>query len=373
MAKHITVAALAAKRRNELAQGPQHEVRTHLTQCRECAELDEALDRIGKARQHGTKPHRHKTESCLDAETAANYFNGQYSFFRRRKITRHLAACNDCRKLLVELARMASAVLNEEDQALLQALPPFQIEEWAARLASMPSPANYLKSSRPFMLQSLWAGVQSFFAARPLLAYSLAFAAMFLLALEIVWPKVQDWRSAYWAQQGMEALAQENDILDEGLRPAGQFQPRLFSTRRAGEEPAEKNSAEQNFKNSLALNADNAGAKHGQALAAYFAGRLEQAHRALQELHLQNPTDAEIINDLGVVSAALNAPGNALHYFDRALRLKPRFPEARFNRASLLHQLHRHEEARRAWQTYLELNEGSDWQRIAALQKAKLE
>ena len=81
-----------------------------------------------------------------------------------------------------------------------------------------------------------------------------------------------------------------------------------------------------------------------------------------------NSNDAKRWNDLAAARyAAASQLGRASLYpsalaaADTALRIDPKLPEARFNRALILERLGLGDDARRAWESYLEVDASSQW------------
>jgi len=121
----------------------------------------------------------------------------------------------------------------------------------------------------------------------------------------------------------------------------------------------------------LVEQADRDGLPHHQHDAGVALVLIEQPLEAVTRLRaaaLSAPGNAKGWSDLG---AALYAAGlrlgrpslypEALAAFDRALRIEPGLPEARFNRALTLERLGLAGQAREAWQRYLEADPGSPW------------
>src|SRR5205085_3293871 len=63
----------------------------------------------------------------------------------------------------------------------------------------------------------------------------------------------------------------------------------------------------------------------------------------------------------------------ALADADHALRVDPKSPEALFNRALVIEAMGLHEQARKAWQQYLDVDSGSGWAVEAREHLRKLE
>ena len=94
---------------------------------------------------------------------------------------------------------------------------------------------------------------------------------------------------------------------------------------------------------------------------AYFDTRqplkaIEAYGRALQ---LQ-PNNPDVLTDLGIMYRESGQYEQALDCFDKAVALKPAHEQARFNKGVvLLFDLHRHAEAKAAWQELLGINPGA--------------
>jgi CHAT domain-containing protein len=107
-------------------------------------------------------------------------------------------------------------------------------------------------------------------------------------------------------------------------------------------------------------------ARHAAALAQVLTGGLREALPSLESLAAGK--DATALNDVAAVQFAIatreNAPARlmpALVAVDAALDLDPRFDEARFNRALIIESLGLRDLARNEWESYLDVDVGSDW------------
>src|ERR1044072_3265981 len=114
-----------------------------------------------------------------------------------------------------------------------------------------------------------------------------------------------------------------------------------------------------------------AGAESGLGLGAagvaeLLAGGAEAAVASLLRAAAVEPESAELRSDLGAAFLARASQGGegedlpeALESIESALAASPRLPEALFNRALALEQLHLPASARQAWRAYLDLAEKS--------------
>lgn len=115
----------------------------------------------------------------------------------------------------------------------------------------------------------------------------------------------------------------------------------------------------------------------------YLAERkFDKAIESLEQARRLAPDDGAIYNDLGVAylekykSSDTDNVNNAdlsikaLEQFDRAIELKPDLLDAYYNRAETFQNSNLPNEAKQAWQKYLELDPDSDWSKDA---RTKLE
>lgn len=111
-----------------------------------------------------------------------------------------------------------------------------------------------------------------------------------------------------------------------------------------------------------------AGAQHTAGVAMLLVDRSDEAIRVLQLATRKAPNDAAAWSDLAAAqyAAAVRLRRSslfpeALASADSALRIDPKHPEALFNRALILQRLGLREEARAAWQAYLNVDSSSQW------------
>ena len=101
----------------------------------------------------------------------------------------------------------------------------------------------------------------------------------------------------------------------------------------------------------------------------------EKAREQFEQALAKDPNDPQLQSDMGATLMELGESADdegqmvkyfaqALEYFNRALQLSPSSPEALFNRA-LLYQHMRLQQAKEAWQKYLEIDSTSPWAKEA--------
>jgi tetratricopeptide (TPR) repeat protein len=119
--------------------------------------------------------------------------------------------------------------------------------------------------------------------------------------------------------------------------------------------------------------------RHAAGLAYLLTGRRPEAISALEQA-ASGSSDARVWSDLAAARLAVAVydkhPAQlpeALADADRAIRLDPKLPEAYYNRALIIEHLELREQARKAWQRYLDLDGGSQWAAEARLHLRSLE
>lgn len=114
--------------------------------------------------------------------------------------------------------------------------------------------------------------------------------------------------------------------------------------------------------------ANDDGHLHERGVATLTTGNPAEAVHLLEVAVRHSPSDAAIVTDLAAarlasasVSDDMQLFASALAAADAALRIDPRSPEARFNRALALDRLRLHEAAASAYRHYLEVDATSRW------------
>jgi len=122
-----------------------------------------------------------------------------------------------------------------------------------------------------------------------------------------------------------------------------------------------------------------ADAQQAAGIALVVTDRPLQAVERLRAAVKVSPKDAAAWSDLAAAQYAaalrLARPSmlpEALASADRALGIEPRLPEARFNRALILERLGLSQEARTAWQHYLDVDSSSPWANEARRRLSKI-
>ena len=173
----------------------------------------------------------------------------------------------------------------------------------------------------------------------------------------------------------MLALVEKYPVTDrQALRPTGGFQFGSFSGTRAFA-PAEAEAAHTDLLRAIELDEDNVEAF--SSLALYYLkvkGDLAKAADAFASGLAIDSTDADLLNNLGILAERQDQYDRAAEWFRRALQYAPQHEEAHYNLAQVLQAQGKTAEAIAAWNDFLALaNIDSSWQTIAQDNLNKLE
>jgi len=346
----------------------------HLSACEKCHQLDELAAHLEViALQHNQKGERKAAGRCPEVETLALYFSGLLPLLKKRRVEQHVTGCDLCRHVLAEMMRTEFTTAAGGEEAVEAVLQTDTPSEWVAgpveaakhesaaassELAGIP--AQTPGQSAPWItLKVRWPQVD----LRP---HQMAVAAVAVLLLTLTaGPKLIVWRSNYSAQAGMKRLAEHHEIRRGELRIAGAFMPAELAPR-SGDSAEEDAAVARLLQKSLWWNHNNPIAKRGQALLSYFNGDFATAQQGLVELLESSRNNAELLNDLGVVSEAAGDTTLALEYFNQALASDATLAATHYNLAVLLQRLGRRVEAQRAWLRYQQVQDDPAWRRRAA-------
>jgi CHAT domain-containing protein len=263
---------------------------------------------------------------CAAPEQIAAFVAGNLSGVELATVAEHLRACDDCRLIAAEAARID----REPDEVEATPIRRRRVSPW-------------------------W-----------LVAAAAALAGIASLAL--------------WPANGRDENEMIHRLVAETPRDGRYLEPRLTGgfawapmqpVRRDSSEPLEPRQMQLIGLAGEVLG-ETAGdpspeAQHATAVAHLLAGRPNEAAAVLERLS-PDARDAQIWSDL---AAALYAAGvqrnqpkqfaQALAAADTALRLEPKLPEALFNRALIVERLGLRDRAQSAWEQYLAVDPDGPW------------
>lgn len=296
-----------------------------------------------------------------EVEDIGKFFTGELTGEANREIERHLAGCDRCRQELVTHLRFAQAAVPEEELQLVRTLPGMSLDKQVRHvLQQFPEPV-----SRPLTGRRVLDWLENW-SLSPSAAPAMAVAILLVVSFAGLKTHQVYQQRQYENEvaRGQAALQREWFVSSEDLRPPGNFALTPFSRAR-GPVP---NAAATAFQQALERKPESREARLGLAVFYTFAGQLFSADSLLQVLLAQDSTDAEAWNQRGLVQARMENDEAALAAFATALRHRPSYAEAAYNRAQLLTRLQRKEEALLAWQDYLQRDAASDWAEVAKAQ-----
>ncbi len=298
-----------------------------------------------------------------EREIIGKFFTGELTKRQSRTLTKHLAACEQCRKELAEHVRLARAEVSADEIQRFEAAPRRTIDEHVRHIVRQ-APAT--PGAATFNARRVLNWLDEILAS-PILAPAAALGLVVMITLAGVQGNktYQQRRLATELSQGFTILKSEWFITSEDLRPAGGFASSAFSRPRSKTPIADSNAAVQSFRKALQRDPDNREAQLGLAIFHYFSGQMFFADSLLRILLARDSTDAEAWNQYGLVQARLGNAEQALLACEAALRYQPQYAEAAFNRAQLLTQLQRKADALQAWQDYLRRDATSPWAEAA--------
>ncbi|HJQ23163.1 MAG TPA: tetratricopeptide repeat protein [Blastocatellia bacterium] len=315
----------------------------------------------------GGRPPRAAALPCPTEADILNYAEQRLSAPARHELEQHFAACDDCRGLLVLLARFPEAEITE--------LPPpssAEVQQQTARVMQL-----FEESERR---NSATAGNPSGSAPRLGWAYRfrvpLAAAALVICALLAggVYLMMRNEPASAAARQSLQ-LAMK-DERRSAARLSGGFDYSPYKPTRGSND-----SPDFHLNRALgelrAAASDSANPEMRQMLArAHLAfDRPEHARQAqaiLNSLRARGIETAELYNDLGVAQFQLQNNDAAITSFSRALEINPAYSEALFNRALAYESAARYAEARRDWQQFIDSAADARWKTEAASHLAAL-
>lgn len=258
----------------------------------------------------------------------------------------------------VEIPELSKVVIQTDEALLERILSTECVKEIPTKKAAGQKPA--LQAIKDIFQSLIW---------RP--AFGLALAIIIVLFFFGKEP-YKAWRASANAKAGLVYLKNTWHVSSEDLRPPGKFEPSLFSVTLGAKSTEKKDPAVENFEKALQWDAKNRQALHGLATYWYFTGQLGRTDSLLKILIQQDSLDYEAWNLMALIAARKGDIEGALKFFQKALKIHPDYPEAAYNRALVLQQARRLDEARQAWQAYLKIDNQSRWAEIVRRRLSKI-
>ncbi|MEZ5352256.1 MAG: CHAT domain-containing tetratricopeptide repeat protein [Bryobacteraceae bacterium] len=299
--------------------------------------------------------------ACPDSQELAMLAAGLVSARDSERLLAHVSGCDSCGATLRAAAEDFSADSQPEEASVVQSLPsasPFVQRRMAkAMAASMPS-APRVEGGR-------W----------------LAYAATLILCLGGGWWGYTQWSAGQPEQLIAAAYGEQRPF--EFRIPGGAHGPvrvergagrSSFSRPRGLLRAVERIGAE------LKKTPDDSKWLRLRARAEMLEWDADAAVSTLARATDNNPDDPAVLADLGLAHA-LRAEaadrsvdyGYAIEYLSRALKARPDYKEALFNRAIVYERMFVYDEALKDWERYLTLDPSGPWADEAQRHKAEIE
>ena len=288
----------------------------------------------------------HRLEGCPDAETLAAYLDGRLTRDEREHVTQHVADCDDCYFVVTEAAQMPAMPVEEIPAAGLEVESVSAAKWWQSKSA-------------------LWSS-----------AAGLAAAASLVLAIgtgTVLWRGDSSHLRALVAAVGTDRT----------------FEPRLsggfvYGPVRGPVRGAEGATASPDVRIAIAsieketVRRQTAKNLHELGIAYLVAGDVPRAISTLEDAANRTNT-ATALSDLAAAYLVRGVRENRPQDVSRALALASlavqrdaSMREALFNRAFALDHLSMFDDARQAWQAYLEVDDSSGWAAEARIHLQRL-
>jgi tetratricopeptide (TPR) repeat protein len=312
---------------------------------------------------------------CLSDDLVFRYTEGKVSAAEAEDVQDHLDSCETCLALVAALAKtpatppseaelveFENAVTLHPEKQLATILDYVEKERRPEEFTGTSATISDLKTTP---LDKITQRIGSYLDALRLQpAWGFAIVLIALLGLAGQGP-FRTWRADVNTDGGMQDLRTIWTITDYDLRPPGNFPHSIFSEPH-GTGPSQKtDETKEKFAKALFWDKKHQDALRGLAIYFYFTGDFTRADSVLDVLLVQDSLDYGAWNLRGLLAARQQDSTSAIAAFDMALHIQPNYLEAAYNRAVVLQQMGRLAEAKRAWQTYLEIDGQTDWAKAA--------
>jgi tetratricopeptide (TPR) repeat protein len=345
----------------ELLKSP--EISHHLEYCNRCREIVEIITDAQKSAGE-TKPDTelgHPSRLYLD-ETITKVYEQSLTPKEAANFLSHLHTCAQCLDYVELTLEDSLKPLPENIEQELALYSKISLAKQALGLISYPPEPTLRLKNILQKINNAVGGLLESVKVRP--AWSFAWLVFIIIAFAVGQNQFRTWRAAVGVKAGMNHLQKTWSITPDDLRPASNFPPSIFSVTHGPGESKKADPVVEDFNSALKWDKNNKAAKRGLAIYWCFTGNLERADSLLKELLERDNLDYEAWNILGSVAARRDDTAAALNAFEKALKIRRDYPEAAYNRAMILQQLGRIEEARKAWKYYLTIDRQSEWSRV---------
>jgi anti-sigma factor RsiW len=325
--------------------------------------------------------------ACLSDDELAEYLDGVLAPEDRRRVEEHLASCDECRTIVADTVIALGAIELEEAQRA-----PQQPEGQARGTLEMPAPGPEMREARgtiPFPTPSAGGtgggggaapstegGASTGSKSRktwPALGLLAAAAVLAFIARDPILNLLGfgEARARADAATALIAAAAEQRTFEPRLTGGFRHAP-LQGVTRSGDPRGFRLTPDVTIATArvsqLAARDTSVDAQALLGEALLIAGDLDPAVGALEAARLREPKRADILSNLSAAyyvraerTGRVEDYSHAFETASAAVTLTPTSPEARFNLALATERTQPPDEARKAWETYLQQDPASPW------------
>ncbi|KAA3609209.1 MAG: hypothetical protein DWQ05_23015 [Calditrichaeota bacterium] len=265
---------------------------------------------------------------------------------------------------LASLVRFSFTEANAEDEEKLQnllKLTPAELAKKVQRLIEINEPQQDETPIPEFSpKKNLWQEINW-----PNFQPALKYAAVLFIVVLAGRHYYFNMQSDHYTQKGITHLVQNHVITSpEEPRLTGGFSYSIFGTSRGRKTSID--SVNTFLQKALDKNYENKEGHH--FLGTYYLledENFEQAKAEYQWVYQQDSTNANILNDLGVLAMKQGQETIAADFFRRAVQNDANLLEAKYNLGTVYQKLEQADKAQAAWKLYLQQDSTSTWADIA--------
>ncbi len=350
----------------------------HLEQCTKCRQNLEYLIKIDKAlamKKTENDPFIPDFQRCLSEEQIYRYLDNNLDEADIEEIEKHILSCASCAKEIAALKNNLFSPMTAFEKEAISKINNDSIAEQVSKIISMVDADRARKPSKKpgvlVFLRRWWEKIKSIFEISIFVEKQWRWAgavACILLVISLVgYPQYRNWRSYMIANKAINSLAQVHFITDRNTpRPIGGFNFYILGATRSHPE-SEKNQIVKNLLfRAIKLNPENLLAH--EYLGTYYL-RIEkdvdQANQHYRIAYKIDPTNADILNDLGVLALEKKNYQTAIDYFLEAQKHQPELPEAQYNLIIAYSGIGKMTEAIDAREKYKTLDPAISWYEVS--------
>jgi tetratricopeptide (TPR) repeat protein len=300
---------------------------------------------------------------CPHEAEILTYSEGKLSNRTRAELESHFVNCNDCRSLLMMLARF-----NSEPSEVASPISEDGVKKQTARILAFIE-ADERKRSFPLRetngQKQVQRGRKGFFVSYPqLVAAALVICA---IAAGVIGLLISNEKPKASAREALAKAMKDERRGETRISGGLEYSPHPSTRGTVESDDLQLNRAFNKWKFAESDNAP-AEARLNLARVHLAFAKPDHARRALvilEQLMARGIESHEVLNDLGVAKFQLHDYEEAVAHFNKALEKKPDYSEALFNRALAEESLGRYSDAKQSWQQFINLSSDANWKEEA--------